>query len=140
MLPIGLKEFEEVPAVLKVNQPQLRLFVNSVAKLVFRQGHGATQIRPPMEGRFVHLLSGDIMVPHLFCDRASCCHISIIGWNWRDFRKIRNAPTISKSSARLSAYITVGTNYAKYKILVQLGTPMFAQANQNSQSMRKLLQ
>jgi flagellin len=32
------------------------------------------------------------------------------------------------------------TNYAKYQILVQAGTNMLAQANQNPQSMLKLLQ
>jgi len=32
------------------------------------------------------------------------------------------------------------TNYAKYQILVQSGTSMLAQANQNPQSVLKLLQ
>ena len=32
------------------------------------------------------------------------------------------------------------TNYAKYQILVQAGTSMLAQANQNPQSVLKLLQ
>jgi hypothetical protein len=87
MLPISLKEFEQFPAVLNVNQPQLRLFVNGVAKSVFGQDHRAMQIRPPMEGRFAHLLSGDIRVPHSLCDPAFCRHTSIIGRNWRDFRE-----------------------------------------------------
>jgi hypothetical protein len=64
MPPISLKEFEQFPGVLEVNQPQLCLLVNGVAKSIFGQDHRATQIRPPTEGRFAHLLSGDIMVPH----------------------------------------------------------------------------
>jgi flagellin len=35
---------------------------------------------------------------------------------------------------------TESTNYAKYQILVQSGTSMLAQANQNPQSVLKLLQ
>jgi len=35
---------------------------------------------------------------------------------------------------------TESTNYAKYQILVQSGTAMLAQANQNPQSVLKLLQ
>jgi flagellin len=35
---------------------------------------------------------------------------------------------------------TESTNYAKYQILVQSGTAMLAQANQNPQSILKLLQ
>jgi hypothetical protein len=67
MLPVGLEKFEKFAGVRNVNQPQLRLVVNGLAKRRFRQFHRAMQIRPPLEGRFAHLLLADIVMPCLFC-------------------------------------------------------------------------
>ena len=78
---------------------------------------------------------GSPAVPHTIG-----CLATITDWDMQQLGVLQTNLSAANSQITDVDVAQESTNYAKYQILVQSGTSMLAQANQNPQSVLKLLQ